>query len=78
MNGDRHALMVVHYSYDKNERGKWVTLNMEGIPDGQVSYYLLDKDNSMYRRPLTVENGQAKVWMVEDSAILVVDYDIEN
>ena len=78
VNGDRHALMVTHYSYDKNERGKWVTLKMEGIRDGQVSYYLLDKDNSMYRRPLTVENGEAKVWMVEDSVILVVDYDIEN
>jgi hypothetical protein len=70
-NGEERAVMLTHYRADKQKTEKTVTLKLSGVPDGIWQAELLDDENTMTVKALTVKDGMLSVTMPSDCVIFL-------
>ena len=71
-NDNAYAVMMVHYSAEKNIPQKTVTVRFENeTANGEWQVYYLDEKRTMERETVTVRDGTVDLTMPENSAVLM-------
>ena len=79
MNGEKASAVITYYSTDKNARGKWVSIELDGIENtDKVRYYLVDKNYTMYERKANIEDGKLRIYLEAESILMVTNYCINE
>ena len=68
---DGYGIMLTHYRKDKEKAEKTAGLHIAGVPDGIWQAEILDRDRTMEKRSVTMENGVLELQMPEDCVILL-------
>ena len=68
---DGYGIMLTHYRKDKEQAEKTAGLHIAGVPDGIWQAEILDRDRTMEKRSVTMENGVLELQMPEDCVILL-------
>ncbi len=70
-NNGNSALMITHYRADKLKNEKTVTITLKGIKDSVYQAVILNRESTMERMPVYVENGTFSLKLWDDSVVLV-------
>lgn len=73
--GTHHAVMISYYDVDKNAGPKIVHLELSGLGDRRLRYYLVDEHNTMTELPVPLDRS---IHLEHHSVILVTDYCIHD
>ena len=65
------ALMLTHYRPDKEKTTKPVTLHIGGVSDGIWQAEILDREHTMEKISVAVENGTLVLDMPDDCVVLL-------
>ncbi len=68
---DGYGILLTHYRKDKQQAEKNAGLHIAGVPDGTWQAEILDRDHTMEKRSVTMENGVMELQMPEDCVILL-------
>ena len=65
------AIMLTHYRQDKEKTEKTVTLKLQGVKDGTWQAEVLDSENTMTPKTVSVKDGELSLTMPSDCVILL-------